>query len=291
MTQDLTVGGIIQNGLKTGLKNATGLLGAVALWALTLWIPYLNVGTTIGLLGLVSAMSRGEVIKPTEIFNAKYRERMGEFFLVIAFVSIGVIVGLAFVGVPGVVIALSWSLAPLLVIDQGLNPSEALTRSNELTRGKKVTLFFGLFVTNFAATAVVMLVTYLGGLLHGFFGLVFALAGYVLIIAIGMGANAYVYGTLTGSWPKEEPRFTNEPAIIGGAIGAAVVSLALLAGINALHTRYVMSKFEEEWKNRRSEYDADRYAPPPARVAPSLRDEPEPPVQKNVAATKTRKKK
>ncbi len=292
MTQDLTVGGIIRNGLMTGLKNATALLGAVALWAVTLWIPYLNVGTTIGLLGLVSAMSRGEAIKPTEIFNAKYRERMGEFFLVIAFVSIGVLVGFVFVGVPGVVIALTWSLAPLLVIDQGLNPSEALTRSNELTSGKKVTLFFGMFLTNFSATGVVMLVTYLGGLLHGFFGMIFALAGYVLIIAVGMGANAYVYGTLTGNWPKQEERFVNEAPIVGGAIAAGVVSIALMMGINAIHRQYVMNKFEEEWKNRRSEYDPDRYAPPPpSRVAPSLRDEPEPPVQKNVAATKTRKKK
>ncbi|MBL8954833.1 MAG: hypothetical protein JNK82_28910 [Myxococcaceae bacterium] len=294
MNPALTVGGIIQNGLKTGLKNATGLLGAVALWAVTAWVPYLNVGTTIGLLGLVAAMSRGEPIRPIEIFNPKYRDRMGEFFLVIAFVSIGVLVGFMFVGIPGVVIGLTWSLAPLLVIDQGLNPSEALTRSNELTSGKKVTLFFGLFLTNFAVTAVVMFIARLGGLLHGFIGLVFALAGYVLLIAVAMGANAFVYGTLNRTWPSEPDRFPNQGPVVGATIGAALLSLALLAGVNALHRHIVMSRFEDEWKSRRSEYDAPpRYAPPaePARVAPSLRDEPEPPVQKNVASSKTRAKK
>src|SRR4051812_5987849 len=103
----LTVGGIIQNGALTGLKNAASLLGAVALWVLTLWIPYLNVGTTIGLLGLVAAMSKGEVISPTEIFRADYRKQMGEFFLVQAFLSIGVLIGLGFLAIPGLVIALS----------------------------------------------------------------------------------------------------------------------------------------------------------------------------------------
>src|SRR5204862_297050 len=121
----LTVGGIIENGLSTGLKNVTALLGAVALWVVTLWIPYLNVGTTIGLLGLVAAMSKGERISPTEIFKPHYRERMGEFFLVVAFLFVGVLVGTMFVGIPGLVIALSWSQAALLVIDQGLNPAEA----------------------------------------------------------------------------------------------------------------------------------------------------------------------
>jgi hypothetical protein len=260
-------------------------LGAVALWALTLWIPYLNVGTTIGLLGLVAAMSKGERISPTEIFKPHYRERMGEFFLVVAFVSIGVFVGLMFVGIPGIVIGLSWSLAILLVVDQGLNPSEALTRSNELTQGKKATLFFGLFLTQFASTAVVMLVTQLGGLVHGFFGLIFALAGYVLIIAAGMGANAYVYGTLTGSWPKAERRFS-ETQVVGGAIGASVLALALMATISAIHTHYVMKKFEEEYKSARYEYAPP---PPPSRVAPSLRDDPPPPPAKNVASSKRRK--
>src|SRR5438132_10572363 len=84
--------------------------------------------------------------------------------------------------------------------------AEALTRSNELTRGKKATLFFGLFLTQLSATAVVLLVSYLGGLVHGFFGFVFGLAGYVLIIAVSMGSNAYVYGTLTGGWPSSQRR-------------------------------------------------------------------------------------
>ncbi len=293
MNNQLSVGGIVQNGLQTGLKNATALLGAVGLWLVTLWIPYLNVGTTIGLIGLVAAMSRGEVIRPTEIFKAQYRERMGEFFLVIAFVGIGVVVGLAFIGIPGVVIGLTWMFAPLLVVDQGLNPSEALTRSNALTSGRKVTIFFGLFLTNFAAMAVVMLVTYLGGLVHGFFGFIFALAGYVLVIAVGMGAQAFVYGTLTGNWPKSE-REVNEPVIIGGAIGAAVVSIALLAGVNAIHRHYMMKRFEEEWSKSRADYGSTNYGSgryaPAAQVAPSLSDEPAPPPQKNVAMKPAPKK-
>src|SRR4051812_44524484 len=119
----LTVAGIVKNGLQTGLKNAASLLGAGVLWALTIWIPYLNVRTTIGVVGLIAAMSKGEVISPTAIFRPEYRKQMGEFFLVQAFISVGVTIGLTFMVVPGIIIALSWGLAPLLVIDQGVNPT------------------------------------------------------------------------------------------------------------------------------------------------------------------------
>ena len=47
----LTVGSIISKGFEIGIKNIGTVAGAGVLWILTFWIPYLNVGTTIGLLG------------------------------------------------------------------------------------------------------------------------------------------------------------------------------------------------------------------------------------------------
>lgn len=229
-THNLTVSGIVQNGFIIGLKNAASLLGAVFLWALTVWIPYLNVGTTIGLLGLVAAMSRGQVISPTEIFNASYRKQMGEFFLVSAFMYFGIFTGILFLIIPGLVIAMAWGLAPLLVIDMGLNPTEALQRSNTLTSGKKWKIFFGTLLTSLTISAVVMLLSTLGMKIHAVVGALLALAGVVVSMSVGMGVQAYIYGTLTGVGPGEKDEVKPGP-ILGGSLAAIVVSLVLVGVI------------------------------------------------------------
>ena len=49
MEKKLAFNQILSEGMQIGLKNIASVLGAVILWILTLWIPYLNVGTTIAL--------------------------------------------------------------------------------------------------------------------------------------------------------------------------------------------------------------------------------------------------
>ena len=70
----ITVMGVIQEGIGVGLKNSLSLLGAIVLWILTIWIPYINVGTTIAIYTIPVALSKGKVISPTFIFDAKYRQ-------------------------------------------------------------------------------------------------------------------------------------------------------------------------------------------------------------------------
>jgi hypothetical protein len=292
---NLTVGGIIQNGILLGLKNAASLLGAVALWLLTVWIPYLNVGTTIGLLGLVAAMSKGEVISPTEIFRADYRKQMGEFFLVQAFLSIGVAIGSAFLVIPGVVIAFAWCLAPLLVIDKSVNPTEALQQSNNLTTGKKWTMFFGMVLTSLAAFAGVMLISVVFGKIHAVLGGLFGLIGFVLVVSISMGAQAYIYGTLTGSSPGSSD--VKDAPVIGGAIGAIVVSFILVAliggsGGHASSHRDYAAMPSTSSVNTKSDYGLDMTDPAPSRsrnVAPALDEDPPPPTR-NVATAKSHRR-
>ncbi len=306
--QTLTVGGIIQNGFLTGLKNAASLVGAVALWALTIWIPYINVGTTIGLLGLIAAMSKGDVISPTAIFRSEYRKQMGEFFLVQAFIGIGVTIGIFFLVIPGMVIGMAWMLAPLLVIDRGMNPTEALQKSNDLTAGKKWVIFFGVALTVVATQAAVFGLTSLFGYVHWSLGGLLGLAGFVLIISVAMGTQAHIYGVLTGSAPPAT-RDVNQGMMIGGAIGAAVVGLALVAGMTALGAK----SRDEEFTRRMREYDAkaqaaaykapatpkynavdldtqEEAARPAARVAPTLDEEPVERAVRKVANTKSKKR-
>ena len=134
----LEVGATIQEGIAIGTKNIGPILVNVLLWALTVWIPYINVGTTIGLTaGIVSKASRGEIIPITEIFDPKYRKYMGEFFLVVGLSVMGIFTGMIFGIIPGIVISLAWSLAILLVVDKGKNPTKALILSNNCTYGYK----------------------------------------------------------------------------------------------------------------------------------------------------------
>ena len=51
---DLTVNGIINNGFTKGFKYALSVAVNSILWVLTIWFPYIKVGTTIGLFGLVA---------------------------------------------------------------------------------------------------------------------------------------------------------------------------------------------------------------------------------------------
>ena len=51
MQQKITLSGVLSEGISIGIKNLASLLIASLLWLVTIWIPYLNVGTTIAKIG------------------------------------------------------------------------------------------------------------------------------------------------------------------------------------------------------------------------------------------------
>jgi len=195
----MTIGSILKGGFSITSRNFLSLIGAVILYLLTIWIPYLNVGTTIAMLSLPAAMSRGEAMSPTEIFNAKYRENMGNYFLLIVFHTTGILIGYLFGVIPGIVMALSWSLAFLLVADKGLSPTDALTESNRMTNGHKWTMFFAYFVYGILFSILYLIILVVVGLaaeiadilaiLGFFFYLIFA--AFAGAMSLGMSAQIY----------------------------------------------------------------------------------------------------
>ncbi len=138
----ITVGGVLSEGIDIGIKNMASLVGATILWLLTIWIPYINVGTTIAMNTIPIELSKGKIISPLFIFESKYRRYMGEFFTLIGFISIPLVLGIYCGVIPGIVIAISWSLAFYILIDEGVSPGEAMVRSNKATYGYKWTIFF-----------------------------------------------------------------------------------------------------------------------------------------------------
>ena len=223
MEKKITVFGVIGEGFSIGMKNSLSLLGAVILYALTIWIPYLNVGTTIAMCSIPVELSKGKVISPFFIFDARYRKYMGEFFLLLGFVSIAVVPLILFGFFPAIVISLAWSLAVFLLLDKGVSPGEALIQSNKLTYGYKWTLFFISLVLGLIATVILLypifaLMDLAGGCtfdsLESMEAVFIPWWPIIMIIIVSLvfqfaslGASAVVYRKLTEPTPvKVEPK-------------------------------------------------------------------------------------
>ncbi len=123
------------------LKNFFPVLLAVILWSFTCWIPYINIGTTVAIQNLPVDLARGKIISPTLIFARRYRQFFGELYLLNAFMLIGIAVCLVPFIFPAIILSYAWMLAPILLIDKGVNPMEALTLSNKYTYGNKFSYF------------------------------------------------------------------------------------------------------------------------------------------------------
>lgn len=214
---DFGVGAIISNGFSLGFKNLFPLLGSFILWAVTIWIPYINVGTTVGLYGLVVKMSRGERFGVGEIFSKKYRRIFPEFFLLLGLVSTAVSLGVFFVFIPGVIISLVWYLSYYLLIDKDMGIIESLKASNKATYGFKWEIFGGQFII-FLIFFIIFMIVWLifhttpeefeglgfgfvsffaGFFSMGFWGWLFTIIVWMIYSAVAMGADGYIYKELS----------------------------------------------------------------------------------------------
>ncbi len=175
-------------------KNSMSVIGTTFLYLITVWIPYLNIGTSIAFFtALPARLAKGEPFSPTEIFDAKYRENMTNFFLVLGFVNAGVGIAMVLAFFPGIVMFYAWMFAVPLVINKGMKPIEAISASYKVTYGNKWIIFFSylllgivFFIINLLlgliATGIGMAVAFLGV----FLGFIF-----VLIVAI-VATAAYI---------------------------------------------------------------------------------------------------
>jgi hypothetical protein len=194
---ELSVGSIVSTGFNKGFKNLAAIVVNFLLFCLTFWIPYLNVGTFIGLTaGLAAKASRDEAISFTEIFNPVYRKRMGEYFLVGGFMGMGIMAGTLLLFIPGMVIGIAWMLAPLFVVDKEMNPIEAINKSNSVTYGKKVTIFLGMLVINIIIGLAIGIVVGILGLIHPIVAGIAAIICIAIAASIIISVQGYIYSAL-----------------------------------------------------------------------------------------------
>jgi len=207
---DLSVGSIISNGFSKGFKYLFLYVGSLILWFITLWIPYLNIGTTIGLYGLIVKMSKDEKFSFGEIFRKDYRSLMPDFFLLLALMTIALPFAYAFVIIPGIVLGITWLLSYYFLIDKKLSAFQALSASAKATYGFKWDIFGGLFIL-FLIHLVLMIIIWLifkepadefSALPIGISTL--SVIGWIIFIVIGLifysiyaGAISHIYKELS----------------------------------------------------------------------------------------------
>lgn len=195
MVKKLDFGQLLSNAVSLGLKNFPSLLGCLILWLLTLWIPYVNVGTTIAIITLPAAISKGKIISPLEIFDKKYYKFMGEFFLVSGLRSLIIFPAMLFLIVPGIVLSIAYSLSTLLVVDKGKGASEALKLSNNLTYGNKMVIFLA---------QLVLIVCFF--IVYWLLSMLWTPLGYIVTILampLFLGLMANIYGQLASDVSEE----------------------------------------------------------------------------------------
>lgn len=195
----LTVEMALKDGISLGLSKFVTIFGALILWLVTIWIPYLNVGTTIAILTMPSALANGEEIAgATYIFDGKYRKYMGEYFSLIGLKSLSLIPAFLFLYIPGLVISIGWSLALYVLFDKRVSPSDALLESTELTSGHKMTIFLTFFLYGIVAVIAAFIVMAIANAIDvGLITLILWIA-YIAVLMVGfIGIRTVIYKTLT----------------------------------------------------------------------------------------------
>ena len=123
----ISIGEVLTEGVTLGIANFVAIFGAIILWLITIWIPYLNVGTTIAIKTMPIALAdNAKPAGPTYIFDGKYRKYMGEYFTLIGLKQLSLIPAYLFLIIPGLIISLGWSMALYLVFDKHISPGEAV---------------------------------------------------------------------------------------------------------------------------------------------------------------------
>lgn len=216
----------VKDGIAIALVNYLSLVVTAVLYMLTLWIPYINVGTTIAMESLPAEMAKGNILNPLFIFDGKYRRNMGEFFILMTLMLGAIGVGLAFGFIPGFVIAIAWSFAVVLFVDKDLSAIDSLRESNRITYGNKWRIFWAEFLLVVVLCIALSLVSFIFGI--GDVNWLIAVGSVINVVIIVFaipaiyGVEASIYKQLTTEqFLGEEPLPAKEEAAKESAEDAA----------------------------------------------------------------------
>jgi hypothetical protein len=196
----ISIEGVLAEGFTIGITNFVPIFVAVLLTVVTIWIPYLNVGTVIALqtLPIVLAKKQQQSFSGTFVFDAKYRQYMGEYFTLTGLKSLSLFPAFMFLIVPGIIISIGWSQALYLMLDKEIAPGEALIQSSKITQGYKGTIFLTSLILWLAIGVVFGIVMWILGLIDvGFITFIGFIALISVAAVVAIGVNAAIYKGLT----------------------------------------------------------------------------------------------
>lgn len=185
----------IQEAIQIGLKNLPSLIGVACLYVLTIWIPYINVGTTIAMQSIPGKLASGKVISPLFIFEEKYRHDFSAFFLLCGFLYMVTLVGFFFMIIPAFVISISLTLAIYILVDFDKSPTDAMKLSNQATNGYKWTIF-GIRIALCIVFIILFWIAGLIGDLSNALENILDIAIIICAIPFFLGADAVIYREL-----------------------------------------------------------------------------------------------
>jgi uncharacterized membrane protein len=177
------MGGVASMAAHRGSSVGVSLLGSFSYGEMIVGeLVYLVVASffVAGLSRFALKVARGEPYSFNDLFSGApiYVSVVVANVIVVAAVSIG----LFFLVIPGVIVALGLSMALPLIVDRGIGPVEALSASWKLSEGHKGNLFI------FALLVSAML----------FAGLCACFVGILLVFPIALIGQMYIYLKLTG---------------------------------------------------------------------------------------------
>ena len=210
MNKKIEIMATLKDGIAIAGLNFLSLILVTLLYVITIWIPSLNVGTTIAMSSLPAELAKGNMINPLFIFESKYRRNMGEFFILMALMTGAISVGFMFMGIPGLVISIAWNYAVVLFVDKDMSALDSLRESNRITYGNKWRIFGAEFLIAFALGIVVAIINALFGIGNiGWLEAIGTIINVILIIFIVpavFGVDASIYRQLTEAPKAEEPK-------------------------------------------------------------------------------------
>ena len=187
-TQKLQIKQTLLDSVQYGIKNIGSLILMVILYIATVWIPYLNVGTTIGLYKAIIGIGRGEIINPTAIFDGENFENLGDFFLLQGFITVGITAAAAFMFFPAIVIGIAWGFAIYFFIDKGLSPQKCLKVSYKVTYGEKWTIFWIICILMLAISILSSIFAMIPKV-----GFIFVIAIAIIGVAVAVAVEGVMY--------------------------------------------------------------------------------------------------
>lgn len=194
----------LKDAFAIGVKNLVPIVLSVLLWLVTVWIPYVNVGTTIALATLPVKLSKGEMISPMFIFDSEYRHCMGEYFILQAVIFSAVYISLLFMIVPAIVLSFSWMLAVYLLVGKKMNWALCLSESNRLMMGYKFKAFCLKFAVSFALFVVFYVLFSMFDAIAGSLGVLVVLVCVLVGVCVMLSVDAVIYRELVLSEDKVE---------------------------------------------------------------------------------------